>query len=76
MTTPIPQPPSVPFLGNVGSIERDVPQYSFSLLAKTYGEIYQLNIIGAFFFLALCSRPRPISHGKMLRAAVVIHLCP
>ncbi|KAF7316595.1 Fatty acid hydroxylase [Mycena chlorophos] len=46
MTTPIPQPPSVPFLGNVGNIERDVPLRSFSLLAKTYGEIYQLNLVG------------------------------
>ncbi|KAJ7794087.1 fatty acid hydroxylase [Mycena olivaceomarginata] len=46
MTTPIPQPPSIPFIGNVTSLEKDVPLYSFRLLAKTYGEIFQLNILG------------------------------
>ncbi|KAF7312594.1 Fatty acid hydroxylase [Mycena indigotica] len=46
MTTAIPQPPSVPFLGNVANIEREVPLRSFVLLAKTYGEIYELNVLG------------------------------
>ncbi|KAF7294065.1 Fatty acid hydroxylase [Mycena kentingensis (nom. inval.)] len=54
MTTPIPQPPTIPFLGNVASIERDVPLQSFTLLAKTYGEIFQLQIIDRRFAV-VCS---------------------
>jgi cytochrome P450/NADPH-cytochrome P450 reductase len=46
MTTPIPQPPAIPFLGNVTTVESEVPIRSFLLLAKQYGEIYQLNILG------------------------------
>ncbi|KAH9937812.1 fatty acid hydroxylase [Epithele typhae] len=47
MTTPIPQPPGVPFLGNVNTIDRDLPIKSFELLTQQYGEIFQLNIFGA-----------------------------
>lgn len=46
MTTPIPQPPAIPFLGNIKTIEREVPLRSFELLAEKYGEIYQLNMLG------------------------------
>ncbi|KAJ7234012.1 cytochrome P450 [Mycena haematopus] len=46
MSVPIPQPPSIPFIGNVTALDKDVPLRSFVLLAKTYGEIYQLNILG------------------------------
>ncbi|KAJ7635523.1 fatty acid hydroxylase [Mycena polygramma] len=46
MSVPIPQPFSIPFIGNVTALDRDVPLRSFVLLAKTYGEIYQLNILG------------------------------
>ncbi|KAJ7740466.1 fatty acid hydroxylase [Mycena maculata] len=46
MSVPIPQPPTIPFIGNVASLERDVPLRSFDLLAKTYGEIYQLDMLG------------------------------
>ena len=45
MTTPIPSPPSLPFLGNLTALEKEVPQRSFELLADQYGEIYQLNLI-------------------------------
>ncbi|CUA67147.1 NADPH-ferrihemoprotein reductase [Rhizoctonia solani] len=44
MTTPIPQPPSLPFIGNVRDIDTELPTQSFALLAKQYGEIYRLNI--------------------------------
>ncbi|KZT04430.1 cytochrome P450 [Laetiporus sulphureus 93-53] len=43
MTTPIPCPPSLPFLGHVTSIEKEVPLRSFALLARQYGEIYELH---------------------------------
>ncbi|KAL0564092.1 hypothetical protein V5O48_017963 [Marasmius crinis-equi] len=46
MTTPIPQPRGIPFLGNIASIDRDLPINGFTLLAKQYGEIYKLNILG------------------------------
>ncbi|KAF7347083.1 Fatty acid hydroxylase [Mycena venus] len=46
MSVPIPQPPTIPFIGNVTSLEREVPLRSFRLLAKTYGEIYQLDLLG------------------------------
>ncbi|KAF5345023.1 hypothetical protein D9758_010443 [Tetrapyrgos nigripes] len=46
MSVPIPQPPRVPFLGNVTSIDRDVPLNGSMLLAKQYGEIYKLEILG------------------------------
>ncbi|KAF7973316.1 hypothetical protein HWV62_15559 [Athelia sp. TMB] len=46
MTTPIPQPPAIPFLGNIKTIDRDLPVRSFELLAEKYGEIYQLNMLG------------------------------
>ncbi|KAG8732144.1 hypothetical protein FRC11_000489 [Ceratobasidium sp. 423] len=46
MTTPIPQPPSLPFIGNVTDIDTELPTQSFALLAKQYGEIYRLNIVG------------------------------
>ena len=45
MTTPIPSPPSIPFLGHVAQIEKDIPVRSLMLLAKQYGGIYQLNIL-------------------------------
>ncbi|KAJ7470035.1 cytochrome P450 [Mycena galericulata] len=46
MSLPIPQPPAIPFIGNVTALDKDVPLRSSILLAKTYGEIYQLNILG------------------------------
>lgn len=44
--SPIPQPPTVPFLGNAPLIEQDVPLRSFTLLAQQYGEIFQLVMPG------------------------------
>ncbi|KAJ7138272.1 bifunctional P-450/NADPH-P450 reductase [Mycena epipterygia] len=46
MSSPIPQPATIPFLGNVTSIDKEIPQRGFQLLAKTYGEIFQLDILG------------------------------
>ncbi|KAF7980075.1 hypothetical protein HWV62_39868 [Athelia sp. TMB] len=46
MTSPIPQPPAIPFLGNVTTIDKDLPIRSFELLAEKYGELYQLNVMG------------------------------
>ncbi|KAJ7636254.1 bifunctional P-450/NADPH-P450 reductase [Roridomyces roridus] len=46
MSLPIPQPPAIPFIGNVTALDKDVPLFSQVLLAKTYGEIFKLNILG------------------------------
>ncbi|KAJ7626813.1 cytochrome P450 [Roridomyces roridus] len=46
MSVPIPQPPTLPFLGNVTALDPELPLHSFMLLAKTYGEIYQLDLLG------------------------------
>ncbi|KAH8818614.1 fatty acid hydroxylase [Flagelloscypha sp. PMI_526] len=46
MTTPIPQPKTIPFLGNAKDIDSEVPLRSFSLLARQYGEIYHLRFPG------------------------------
>ncbi|KAI0767655.1 fatty acid hydroxylase [Fomes fomentarius] len=45
MTTPIPSPPAVPFLGHVTVVDRNVPTKSFDLLARRYGGIYELKIL-------------------------------
>ncbi|EMD34546.1 hypothetical protein CERSUDRAFT_116692 [Gelatoporia subvermispora B] len=45
MTTPIPSPPRIPFLGTVTALDKDLPFQSMNLLAKQYGEIYQLTIV-------------------------------
>ncbi|KAJ7501738.1 fatty acid hydroxylase [Mycena galericulata] len=66
MSLPIPQPPAIPFIGNVTTLDKDVPLRSYALLAKTYGEIYQLNILGLpstleFRPAQLRSKERPLS---------------
>ncbi|CDO72208.1 hypothetical protein BN946_scf184970.g60 [Trametes cinnabarina] len=46
MSAPIPSPPAVPFLGHINTIDKDLPIRSLDLLARQYGEIYQLNVLG------------------------------
>ena len=48
MTHPIPQPRKIPFLGNLTSIDKEAPTNSFMLLYQQYGEIFRLDLIGAF----------------------------
>jgi hypothetical protein len=49
MSKPIPQPPTIPFIGNVTSLEKEVPLRSFNLLAQKYGEIYRLDLVGLLY---------------------------
>ncbi|KAI0754469.1 fatty acid hydroxylase [Daedaleopsis nitida] len=51
MTTPIPVPPAIPFLGHVTSIDPVLPLRSIDLLAKQYGEIYELRILSHSRFI-------------------------
>ncbi|KAI0354817.1 fatty acid hydroxylase [Trametes cingulata] len=46
MGTPIPTPPAIPFLGHVNTLDKEVPIRSLDLLARQYGEIYQLSMLG------------------------------
>ncbi|OHW95197.1 cytochrome p450 [Colletotrichum incanum] len=45
-TVPIPEPPGLPFLGNVSDINPDFPLGSMVSLADQYGEIYRLRFPG------------------------------
>ena len=51
MTTPIPSPPAVPFLGHINTLDKDLPIRSINLLAQQYGEIFQLTMFGKLFRL-------------------------
>ncbi|EJD48679.1 cytochrome P450 [Auricularia subglabra TFB-10046 SS5] len=42
----IPQPPTIPFLGNILDIDVELPVSSFHLLTKQYGDIFQLYFAG------------------------------
>ncbi|KAH9932779.1 bifunctional P-450/NADPH-P450 reductase [Epithele typhae] len=46
MSTPIPSPPAIPFLGHIHTIDKQLPIASIRLLAQKYGEIFQLNVLG------------------------------
>jgi cytochrome P450/NADPH-cytochrome P450 reductase len=53
MSKPIPQPPTIPFLGNVKDIDGELPIRSYFLLAQQYGEIYQLSLLGGFCLFSM-----------------------
>ncbi|KAK8240055.1 cytochrome P450 [Phyllosticta capitalensis] len=44
---PVPQPPGLPFVGNLTAIDAEFPLGSLVRLADTYGQIYRLNITGS-----------------------------
>ncbi|MCJ1471761.1 hypothetical protein MMC13_000401 [Lambiella insularis] len=46
MGTPIPQPPGLPFVGNVRDIDPENAIASIARLADLYGPIFKLNILG------------------------------
>lgn len=54
-TTAIPQPPGLPFLGNVASIDSKNIANSVSQLAAKYGEIFKLSFVGSDMYF-LCSQ--------------------
>jgi cytochrome P450/NADPH-cytochrome P450 reductase len=45
--SPIPQPKTDPFIGNLRSVDGDAPIQGFMRLARLYGPIYQLDFFGA-----------------------------
>ncbi len=46
MTTPIPQPPAVPLVGNIRDVDPHVPITSLLSLSQRYGEVFQLTVMG------------------------------
>ncbi|KAI0190505.1 cytochrome P450-like protein [Xylaria flabelliformis] len=46
MSQPIPQPPSLPILGNIKDIDPNNTWWSLKKLAEKYGEIFQVKILG------------------------------
>lgn len=45
--TPVPEPPRLPFLGNIADVDAENSINSFVSLAEKYGEIYRLHLPGA-----------------------------
>lgn len=70
MTTPIPCPPSLPFFGHVTRIEKEVPVRSFVLLAKQYGEIFELLQFCEFFVVH--GRLGGDRNGRAARSVLVV----
>ncbi|KAK5072164.1 hypothetical protein LTR64_004057 [Lithohypha guttulata] len=54
MSTPIPQPPGYPLLGNLTDIDPKSPFQSIKQLAQKYGEIFKLSTLGSDRYI-LCS---------------------
>jgi hypothetical protein len=50
MTTPIPQPPSIPLVGNIYQLfaDREIPVRGLGTIGEQYGEIYRLSLMGAY----------------------------
>ncbi|KAI0356058.1 fatty acid hydroxylase [Trametes cingulata] len=72
MTTPIPSPPALPFLGHITQIDREIPQNTFDLLADQYGEIYQLNLITrTTIFVASYELQQELSNEKRFQKTVI-----
>ncbi|KIJ41704.1 hypothetical protein M422DRAFT_255320 [Sphaerobolus stellatus SS14] len=53
--SPIPQPPTLPIIGNAHMIDREVPLITFLNLAKKYGPIYQLTFPGPRTSVFVCN---------------------
>lgn len=54
MTTPVPQPPGLPFFGNISSIDPKDSLNSINQLGDQYGEIFKLSFFGKDRYF-LCS---------------------
>ncbi|KAI1374785.1 cytochrome P450 [Hypoxylon crocopeplum] len=55
-STPIPEPPALPFIGHVAELDRELPIRSFASLADRYGEIYRLRLPGRTLVVASSHR--------------------
>ncbi|KAK3934521.1 cytochrome P450 monooxygenase [Diplogelasinospora grovesii] len=71
MSTPIPQPPGVPFLGNIFDVNPNNTWSSLKTLAEKYGEIFQIKVLGqTIVFVAGAALAEEICDEKRFRKYV------
>lgn len=71
MSTPIPQPPGVPVLGNVLDINPNNTWDSLKKLAEKYGEIFQIKVFGhTMVFVASVALAQELCDEKRFRKYV------
>ncbi|KAH8824605.1 fatty acid hydroxylase [Flagelloscypha sp. PMI_526] len=71
MTTTIPQPKTIPFLGNAPDIDSEVPLRSFRLLSRQFGEIYHLQFRGEFNVLNTYALANEVSDESRFQKRVM-----
>ncbi|KAK3345834.1 cytochrome P450 [Lasiosphaeria hispida] len=71
MSTPIPQPPGVPLLGNIFDVDPSNTWWSLKTLAEKYGEIFQIGVLGhKIVFIASAALAEEICDEKRFRKYV------
>ncbi|RKU45132.1 hypothetical protein DL546_004304 [Coniochaeta pulveracea] len=71
MTTPIPRPKGVPILGNIFDINPSNTWASLAKLAETYGEIFQVQVLGStIVFVAGAALAEELCDQKRFRKYV------
>lgn len=71
MTTPIPQPPGVPLLGNIFDVDSSNTWASLKKLSEKYGEIFQIKVLGhTIVFVASAALATEICDEKRFRKYV------
>ncbi|KAK7419090.1 hypothetical protein QQX98_003592 [Neonectria punicea] len=69
--TPIPQPPGLPFVGNIHDINPNNTWASLKTLAEKYGEIFQIKVLGhTIVFVAGAALAEEICDEKRFRKYV------
>ncbi|KAK4185149.1 cytochrome P450-like protein [Podospora australis] len=71
MSTPIPQPPGLPVLGNIFDIDPSNTWWSLKTLAEKYGEIFKIKVLGhQIVFIASAALAEEICDEKRFRKYV------
>ncbi|KAK4164755.1 bifunctional P-450:NADPH-P450 reductase [Cladorrhinum sp. PSN259] len=71
MSTPIPQPPGVPLLGNIKDVDPSNTWWSLKTLAEKYGEIFKIKVLGhEIVFVASAALAEEICDEKRFRKYV------
>ncbi|KAK4141465.1 cytochrome P450 [Dichotomopilus funicola] len=71
MSTPIPQPPGVPLLGNIFDVDPANTWWSLKTLAEKYGEIFSITALGhRIVFVASAALAEEICDEKRFRKFV------
>ncbi|KAK4038642.1 cytochrome P450 [Parachaetomium inaequale] len=71
MSTPIPQPPGVPLLGNIFDVDPSNTWWSLKTLAEKYGEIFQIKALGhRVVFVASAALAEELCDQKRFRKYV------